>query len=126
METMRAVVAYVQSVQAVARNKMTRMRRHARLRSPHRTADRDDKRSQAGDASGDDDDVRFHAGKKSSSEVGAYGGDEGYAHTAHSKKSAERSGTSSISCQSDNLDLVADECAHLHGMSILRLNPLTL
>ena len=123
---MRFFVAHAQSVQAIARNKMTRMRRHPRLRSPHRTANRDDKRSQAGYAGGDDDDVGFHAGEKSWSEVGAHGGDEGYAHTAHSKKSAESSGISIVSCQNDNPDLMADECAHLHGMSVLRLNALTL
>ena len=65
METTRAVVTHAQGVQTVARNKVTRMRRRPRLRSPHRTADRDDKRSQAGYAGGNDDDVGFHPGEKS-------------------------------------------------------------
>ena len=75
METTRVVAAHAQSIQTVARNKMTRMRRRPRLRSPHRTADRDDKRSQAGYAGGDDDDVGFHPGEKSESEAAARGGE---------------------------------------------------
>lgn len=65
MEPMRILAAQAQSVHTVPRNKMTRMRRRPRLRSPHRTADRDDERTQAGYASGDDDDVGFHTIEKS-------------------------------------------------------------
>lgn len=71
LKPVRVAVAHAQCFQRITRNKVIGMPRNPRLRPPHRTAHRDNKRSQPRHAGSDDDDVRFRAGERSESEVGA-------------------------------------------------------